>query len=174
MEFKPESNNFVDFLGGAKHLKRPLLVQLLGRLDDRFVITRDQCNGLLRTSEPLPPIKPRKQEEPIKPGESEGDIDPLGGLRKAFNTSGGKFFLFLGYDSNDPTLSIMLKSLWDLSNQTNASHKFMGALVSYSEPPEKIKEILQHEYDITTIGVPDMSSFLDKILALIPAAVREN
>jgi hypothetical protein len=133
------------------------------------VITRDQCNGLLRTSEPIPTSKPNKLEEP-----KSSDLDPIGDLRKAFNTSGGKFFLFLGYDSNDPTLSIMLKSLWDLSNQTNDPNRFEGALVSYSEPPEKISKILKHEYDITTIGVPDMSSFLDKILALIPAAVREN
>ena len=168
MEFEPASNNFIDFLGNS-HLKRPLLVQLLGRLDDRFVITRDQCNGLLRTSEPIPTSKPNKLEEP-----KSSDLDPIGDLRKAFNTSGGKFFLFLGYDSNDPTLSIMLKSLWDLSNQTNDPNRFEGALVSYSEPPEKISKILKHEYDITTIGVPDMSSFLDKILALIPAAVREN
>ena len=165
MEFEPASNNFIDFLGNS-HLKRPLLVQLMGRLDDRFVITRDQCNGLLRTSEPIPTSKPNKLEEP-----KSSDLDPIGGLRKAFNTSGEKFFLFLGYDSNDPTLSVMLKSLWDLSNQTNAANRFEGALVSYSEPPEKIKEILEHEYKITTIGVPDMTSFLDKILALIPAAV---
>jgi hypothetical protein len=168
MEFEPASNQFIDFLG-IRHLKRPLLVQLMGRLDDRFVITRDQCNGLLRTSEPIPTSKPDNQEEP-----KSTDVDPIGDLRKVFNTSGGKFFLFVGYDSNDPTLSVMLKSLWDLSNQTDNSNRFEGALVSYSEPPERIRKILEHEYKITTIGVPDMSSFLDKILALIPAAVREN
>jgi hypothetical protein len=148
-------------LGGGKDQgfpKRHILIQLFGRYDDRFIITRDQYNCLLRTTEDI-----------VLASKHMRSSDKLNPLLLALNYSGEKKFVYVGHDTNDPTLPYALKSLKDLSTGPLGRSKERHLLLSYTEPSNRISNALNEHYSLTTLGVPNMAEFIARLLLKVDA-----